>query len=103
MKRLSLFLILSVLVAAFPFPAQGQQRCAAPGEHDLVIERFQQSYGEHLRARGVSMSGFLLEIIVNDETGSWTVFMTRVTGGTCLMSFGQGWEEFAPKPPGSDS
>ena len=90
-------------MAAFSFPAQGQQRCTAPGGHNSVIERFQQSYGEHLRARGLSVNGFILEVLVNDETRSWTVFMTRSNGSTCLMSSGQDWEDFAPKPPGSDS
>ena len=106
MKRLPPFLLtVAVLATAFSFaaPAYGQSPQIMCAEHDVVIEQFLQRHGEHPRVRGLSSTGFILEILVNDETRSWSVFMTNPGGRTCLMSFGQDWEEFAPKPPGSDS
>ena len=41
----------------------------------------------------------LLEIWASDQTGSFTVFVTRLDGLSCVIATGQNWQDALPTHP----
>lgn len=63
--------------------------CATRAE---VIDRLARDYGETRQAVGLASASQMVEVFASDETGSWTITMTRPDGTTCLMAAGQHFE-----------
>jgi hypothetical protein len=81
------------LLAATPAAeAQTQPPCA---KRDQVIRKLEEKYGETLRSIGLHKSDGVVEIYSSEETGSWTILMTRPDGMSCLLASGQLWEQDA--------
>lgn len=81
--------------------AMAQQQCApyAPIRDRLTTGQ----YAEIPAARGMTVSGLVLEIFVNDKTGTWTAFVIRPDGLACGAASGTAWEIIAVKPKGDPS
>lgn len=78
------------LFAATPFAeAQGRQTCAA---RDHVVSRLAERYGETRQSMGLNQDQGLIEVYASDDTGSWTILLTRPDGTTCLLASGELWE-----------
>ena len=78
LKRVALLLVVLVLSV----PALAGARPSAPSPDDGLVE-----------------------VYASEETGTWTILMTRPDGTTCLLAAGQRWEQDA-RPlgkPGSDA
>ena len=98
--RLVLFL---VMLNATPYAeAQGRPACAERGR---VVERLAQAYGETLHSMGLRKDNELMEIFASDQTGSWTILMTKTDGTSCLLAAGKAWEGGARSltRPGKDA
>lgn len=81
--------------------AEGTQPCAARGE---VVRKLEERFGETLRSIGLQQDDNLVEIYSSEQTGSWTILMTRPDGISCLIAAGRLWEETgAPARPGEDA
>jgi hypothetical protein len=89
----------SFSVSAF---AQTRQACA---EHSLVVQRLADKYGETLRSMGLHQNTDLIEVYASDETGTWTILITKPNGQACLLAAGQMWEANVPPTvkPGKDT
>lgn len=92
-RHLLLALILQVLV----LPVLAQSNC---GDHDQIIGSLGQRCGEALVGKGLHANGGLIELLVNSETGTWTILGTVPGGPTCLLGAGENWEIEAPKAEG---
>jgi hypothetical protein len=81
--------------------AEGRAACA---DRTLVVERLAERYGETLQSMGLHQNQNVLEVYASDETGTWTILVTRPDGKACLIAAGQMWEgEAAPlAKPGKD-
>lgn len=78
------------LFAATPIAeAQGRPACAA---RDHVITRLAERYGETRQSMGLNQDKGLIEVYASDDTGSWTILLTRPDGTTCLLASGELWE-----------
>jgi hypothetical protein len=81
------------LIAATPAAeAETRQACA---KRDQVIRKLEEKFGETLRSIGLHQSDGVVEVYSSEETGSWTILMTRPDGMSCLLASGQLWEQDA--------
>lgn len=83
--------------AALAPPAFAQTLRCMP--RDALVEKLQTSYDERLIGGGLQNPTQLLEIWSSDKTGSFTVFITRPDGTSCLVSSGQNWNTVAGAEP----
>lgn len=58
---------------------------------DALIERLEGRYSEHLTGGGLQNEQQLLEVWASGETGTFTVFITRPDGVSCIVATGQHW------------
>lgn len=85
--------IAATLVANTPYAeAETRQACAA---RDQVVRKLEERFGETLRSIGLHQSDGVVEVYSSEETGTWTILMTRPDGISCLISSGQMWEQDA--------
>jgi hypothetical protein len=96
MVKLSLLVrpaIAIALLAATPIAeAQTRQACA---KRDQVVRKLEEKFGETLRSIGLHQSDGVVEVYSSEETGTWTILVTRPDGVSCLMASGQLWEQDA--------
>jgi hypothetical protein len=83
--------------AALAPPVHAQMITCLP-RADL-IEHLEGRYSEHLAGGGLQSAQQLLEIWASDQTGSFTVFVTRPDGLSCVIATGQNWQDAAPTHP----
>lgn len=91
-------LLAATVAACSPVYAQGN--C---GPTEQVYSGLGDEYGETRLMTGLALDGSVMEIWLNDETGTWTAFATLPDGTSCgVMSgdMGQMWENFQPKKEG---
>lgn len=104
MTRTAKFLHLAALTAASAIlialagdaAAQSPRNCAA---RDVVVERLANGYGETRQSIGLGANNAMVEVFASDETGSWTILVTRPTGVSCLVASGQSFEQVAESLP----
>lgn len=87
MLRLIAALGLALTIA---LPAAAQTIC---GERTEIVRHLDQNYKENTVALGLAENGGLLEVLASEETGTWTIIVTRPTGDSCVMATGQSWEQ----------
>lgn len=91
-KRLcSTAIIFGAAALAPPAPAQAQATTCLPRE--ALIERLAGRYNEQLAGGGLQSPLQLLEVWASYETGSFTVFVTRPDGVSCIVATGQNWND----------
>ena len=100
--------ILAVLSLAcligMPLPrvadAQQPQPSQTCGERLKIIAFIAKKYKEVPRAMAITGGNSFMEIFLS-PTGTWTALITDVTGKTCIVASGEGWEDIAIKPAGT--
>ena len=95
--KLLLLIILSLqpLVALAAQPAQ-----PICDERKSVVKKLFDVFGETLKSVGLEKAGGVIEVYSSDETGSWTILITRPDSISCLVASGQMWEQEAIPLPG---
>ena len=89
-KRLcSTAMIFGAAALAPPLAAQAQGVACLP--RDALVERLESRYKESPAGGGLQNSKQLLEVWASDETGSFTVFITRPDGVSCIVATGRHW------------
>ncbi|MEO3417124.1 hypothetical protein AAFO92_20910 [Roseovarius sp. CAU 1744] len=86
--------------AALAPPAQAQGIHCMP--RDVLVQRLANNHDEELKGGGLQNAQQLLEIWSSDSTGSFTVFITRPNGQSCVVATGQNWMGMT-KPSGQGS
>lgn len=61
------------------------------GMRDAVIGALAEGYGERLAGAGLQSETRVLEVWTSDESGTWTILMTRADGTTCIVASGTDW------------
>lgn len=90
MKPQYLTLGLWIGAQALAGAAHAQGVVCAAREH--VVGRLAEQYGEARQAIGLAASNQVMEIFASEETGSWTITVTRPDGMTCLVAAGQHYQ-----------
>ncbi|WP_375174985.1 hypothetical protein [Pseudooceanicola sp.] len=70
---------------------------------DIVLERLASTYGETRQSIGLGPNNQMVEVFASDDTGTWTITVTKPTGLTCLVASGQAFETLAEALPTADS
>lgn len=81
---------LSVALAtgALPAFAQGDLMCAP---RDEVVKQLGAQFSEAPVSRGLTGDGMVLEVFASPQ-GTWTAVLSELTGVSCLVSGGDGWQ-----------
>ena len=74
-------------------PAANADEARACAERARVVQKLQEKFGESLRSLGLHRDDGVVEVYSSEETGTWTILMTRPDGMSCLIAAGQGWEQ----------
>jgi len=94
------------LLAALPFAlglvGAASAQAMTCSDHAALQERLAESWGESRQSIGLASDGAVLEIYASDETGTWTIAVTRPGGPTCIVAAGEHYEALAEAlpPPG---
>lgn len=76
------------------------QNCAA---HEQVKQRLATGYGESRQVIAMSADSSVLEVFASDETGTWTITVTKAGGLTCIVAAGQHYQHLAEAVPLDDN
>jgi len=64
------------------------------GDRHVIVQRLQTNYGEARTGAGLSEGNSgMIEIFASEETGTWTILLTRPDGQSCLVAAGDSWQE----------
>lgn len=69
-------------------PARAQFVC---GDRDYLVARLAETFLEKRIVYGVAGDTAIVEVFVS-PSGTWTMLMTDVTGQSCIVAAGNGWE-----------
>lgn len=75
--------------AALAPPAFAQSMQCLP--RTALVEKLTTSYGEEMTGGGLQNPQQLLEIWTSERTGSFTVFITKPNGVSCILATGLHW------------
>lgn len=96
-KRIfTLALVLGAAALAPPLHAQGMPPCFM---RDHLIANLSESYDEVLTGAGLRSPQQLLELWSSPESGTFTIFVTRPDGVSCVLASGMDWQ-LMPVPGG---
>lgn len=103
--------VIATLAAALPaaadqtVPAATEEQNRPCADRSKVIARLAERYGETLQSLGLNDDSSVLEVYASEDTGTWTILITRTDGMACLIASGQAWEKLARPltPPGDDA
>ncbi len=99
-----IFVPVFALVAGLIFSSavMAQRQGPQPGvpvlckERGEILDKLSSTYSETPIAAGLSATGSVFEVIAS-EGGSWTMLMTRASGISCVLAWGQGWQALDPE------
>lgn len=74
----------------------GPPPCA---DHASVVERLATAFGETRRSIALG-GGSVVETFASDETGTWTIIVTRPDGLACLLAAGDSYETVVAEKAG---
>ena len=73
------------------------------GQYKDLSKYLYTEYGEVSISMGLASNGEMMDVIVNKETGTWSVLMRSPSGIACLVANGVDWRDNKnPKPPRPD-
>lgn len=79
-----------------PVPAQQETNCASL---ETVMDVAENEWGEEPIALFLSPSMGIMQLLADEETGTWTVISTEpLTGLTCIVDAGEGFIRALVKP-----
>jgi hypothetical protein len=82
-------------------PASAQNRNCA--DHDKLTERLASGFGESRQVIAMNADSSVLEVFASDETGTWTITVTKAGGLTCIVAAGQHYQHLAEAMPVDDN
>jgi hypothetical protein len=83
--------------AALAPPAMAQSPACLP--RAALVKSLETIHGEYLTGGGLQNASHVLEVWSSDKTGSFTVFITRADGLSCIVATGQNWHTNVLKAP----
>lgn len=87
-------LILAAALAACASGAAAQQTgTAACAPRADIVSQLEKKYGETRRAAGLQNRGSVTEVFASQQTGTWTIIVTRPDGTACAVAAGEAWLE----------
>ncbi len=94
------FLVTALVAAFFIFtnPVVGHESlCSLVVLRDELLEQLDEKYQEEVLWRGINNTGKMVEIVVSQETGTFTLIISRPDGWACVVTVGDGSKLIKPK------
>ncbi len=93
----------ALLILPLADAAQAETSNCAP--RATVVGRLATKFGETRQSMGLGTNNSVIEVFASDDTGTWTITVTRTDGTTCLVASGQAFEALAEvlPPEGQDA
>ncbi|GFE63277.1 hypothetical protein [Litoreibacter roseus] len=88
--------LVAVLCAGQMVYAQQRNTCA---DRAVVLKKLSGQYGETRRSMGLAANNGIIEMHASDNTGTWTITVTRPDGVTCLLAAGNSFEQIEEQLP----
>lgn len=82
---------LVLVLGAMPVYAQSSLTCQ---DRAKLVSTLEDKYNERLDSIGLQTPELLLEIWSSDDTGSFTVLITKPNGVSCVVASGKNWQSF---------
>ena len=95
-RIISAALVFGAAALAPPLQAQGNG-CM---QRDVLVQRLAEDYKEQMTGAGLQNPQQLLEVWSADQTGSFTVFVTRPDGHSCVLATGRYWNSMTAPSTG---
>ncbi len=92
-------LLIAAIAAALFFVLSSQSVMAqrsSCGEGAALIAHLEKDWGEGAAIIALDAAGRMVRILVNPETGTWSMLVTGPGGPTCMISHGSAWEAVGP-------
>ena len=89
--------LLALVLAAILGPTAAHATACAPREQ--AVEYLADTYGETRRGIGMSSDGTLMEVFAAEDSGTWTIAVTRPDGTMCMVASGTSYEVLAEALP----
>ena len=70
-------------------PVHAQSICA---DRNIIVERLKSGFHESYQGAGLQSTTSLIEIWSSDETGSWTMLLSKADGTSCVIASGVNWQ-----------
>ncbi len=80
-------------------PVHAKDLC---GSREMVVSHLGDAYGEKPTVMALASSGGIIQVLVASD-GTWTMIITRPSGVTCIVEFGEGWQAVPMRPDERDS
>ena len=80
--------VIILFLATWPSPVQSQQSSLLCKPHAYILKVLKEKYGEHVMVRAVNDKGYLVEILRNPKTKTWTVIVTIANNLSCVVGLG---------------
>lgn len=94
MSRPAAFIAVALTLAALPAKAQ-RLPC---GDGAGLIAQLEKEWGEDPAVVALDAAGRMVRVLVNPQTGTWSMLITGPGGPTCLVYHGSNWEAIPPPP-----
>lgn len=91
---------LALVLCGLAAPATAEGFCAP---RDMLVGRLAERYSERQQSIGLAGNDIMLEVFASEDSGTWTILMTRADGTSCLVASGTAYETVAAAPPGTPS
>ena len=66
------------------------------GDGAALVAHLEKDWGEGPAVVALDAAGRMVRILVNPETGTWSMLVTGPGGPTCMISHGSAWEAVQP-------
>ena len=84
-------LLLGAVAQAPPANAQMQMTCL---DREMLIQKLETRYNESLNGAGLQGPKSILEIWSSEDSGSFTILITKPDGKSCIVASGLNWHSF---------
>jgi len=91
--------LLPLALAALTGASGASAEAVNCGDHSTVIASLAETWGESRQFIGLDANGTVVEAFASEETGTWTITVTRADGPTCLVASGEAFEMVAESLP----
>ena len=99
-----IFFLMSFGISAMLLGAQqAQAQGASCADHSAVVAHLAERYGESRQIIALGSDNVVVELFASDETGTWTITITRPGGPTCLAAAGSAYQYLNEDLPVDDS
>ena len=94
-RTITTALVFGAAAIAPPAIAQSAVYCQ---DRDTLVTALAQKYEEVLTGLGVQSAQQVLEIWSSEDTGTFTILVTRPDGKSCIVASGQHWQSVDELP-----